>query len=43
MYICNDCGNESLKWAGQCDFCKAWSTLKEFKEAKVSGSSSAVK
>ena len=37
MYICSDCGNEHIKWAGQCSFCKAWSTLKEFKETKVSG------
>jgi len=37
MYICSDCWNESIKWAGQCSFCKAWWTLKEFKETKVSG------
>jgi len=36
MYICTDCWNESLKWAGQCSFCKAWSTLKEVKETSVS-------
>lgn len=36
MYICTDCWNESLKWAWQCPFCKEWSTLKEFKETKVS-------
>lgn len=35
MYICSDCGNESLTWKGQCDYCKAWNTLKEFKEAKL--------
>jgi len=34
MYICNNCWNESLKWQGQCSFCKQWNTLKEFKEAK---------
>ena len=34
MYICSDCGNESLKWKGQCEYCKAWNTLKEFKESK---------
>ncbi len=34
MYICSDCGNESLTWKGQCDYCKAWNTLKEFKESK---------
>lgn len=37
MYICSDCGNESLTWKGQCDYCKAWNTLKEFKESKISG------
>lgn len=37
MYICSDCGNEFLTWKGQCDFCKAWNTLKEFKESKTSG------
>jgi len=34
MYICSECWNESLKWAGQCQFCKAWWSLKEFKEVK---------
>ncbi len=36
MYICTDCWNESLKWKGQCEFCKEWNTLKEFKESKNS-------
>jgi len=35
MYLCTDCGNESLKWQWQCPTCKAWNTLKEFKEAKI--------
>ena len=35
MYVCSECWNETLKWAGQCPSCKAWSSLKEFKEAKV--------
>jgi len=34
MFNCSDCGNESLTWKGQCDYCKAWNTLKEFKESK---------
>ncbi len=34
MFICTDCWNESVKWQGQCSFCKAWSTMKEFKEVK---------
>lgn len=40
MYICSDCGNESVTWKGQCDYCKAWNTLKEFKEAKLKKGSS---
>ena len=35
MYICNSCWNESLKWLGQCPFCREWNSLKEFKEAKI--------
>ena len=34
MYNCTNCWNESVKWQGQCDFCKEWNSLKEFKEAK---------
>lgn len=34
MFVCTDCWNEAIKWQGQCDFCKEWNTLKEFKEAK---------
>ena len=37
MYLCTDCGNESLKWQWQCPVCKQWNTLKEFKEAKIKG------
>ena len=35
MFNCTNCGNESVKWTGQCDFCKEWNTLKEFREAKA--------
>ncbi|ATU05927.1 DNA repair protein RadA [Candidatus Gracilibacteria bacterium HOT-871] len=35
MYICSNCGNESLKWQGKCNFCGEWNTLQEFKEEKV--------
>lgn len=38
MFICNDCGNESLRWKWQCDFCKSWNTLKEFHEDKKKNS-----
>jgi len=33
--VCTDCGAEFTKWQGQCTECKAWNTLKEFKEAKA--------
>ncbi|MBB1564928.1 DNA repair protein RadA [Candidatus Gracilibacteria bacterium] len=35
MYICSNCGNESLKWQGKCNFCGEWNTLQEFKEEKI--------
>lgn len=28
-YFCTDCGNETLRWAGQCPACNAWNTLVE--------------
>ncbi|MBT4936631.1 DNA repair protein RadA, partial [Candidatus Peregrinibacteria bacterium] len=31
LYVCNSCGNEFSKWAGQCSACNEWNTLKEFK------------
>lgn len=34
IFICSECGNESLRWQGQCLACGAWNTLKEFKEKK---------
>ena len=35
MYLCNECGHETVKWQGQCEMCKTWNSLKEFREAKV--------
>ncbi|PZM83599.1 DNA repair protein RadA [Candidatus Gracilibacteria bacterium] len=35
MYICSNCGNESIKWKGKCNFCGEWNTLQEFKEEKI--------
>lgn len=29
-YVCNDCGSDFPKWAGQCGDCGAWNTLTEF-------------
>ena len=33
VFFCNECGNESSKWLGQCPACKAWNS---FVEEKVS-------
>jgi len=29
LFFCTDCGNESIRWAGQCSACGAWNTLVE--------------
>ncbi len=29
VYICTECGGQSLKWQGQCPSCHAWNTLVE--------------
>jgi DNA repair protein RadA/Sms len=29
IYVCTECGGESLKWQGQCPHCGAWNTLVE--------------
>ncbi len=33
VFVCNDCGNETSKWMGQCPACKSWNSLVE--EVKV--------
>ncbi|WP_029407008.1 DNA repair protein RadA [Thiomicrorhabdus sp. Milos-T2] len=38
-YVCTDCGAESSQWQGQCQACKAWNTLKEFKVSSAKKSS----
>jgi len=29
LYVCTECGGQSLKWQGQCPHCDAWNTLVE--------------
>src|SRR5712664_4037308 len=29
IYVCSECGGQSLKWQGQCPHCNAWNTLIE--------------
>lgn len=32
LYTCSSCGNDFMKWAGKCDACGSWNTLKEVKD-----------
>ena len=29
VYVCNECGYESVKWVGQCPECHSWNTMEE--------------
>ncbi|MDP9347995.1 MAG: DNA repair protein RadA, partial [Gemmatimonadota bacterium] len=29
VYFCTECGNETLRWQGQCTGCREWNTLVE--------------
>lgn len=31
VFVCRECGGESIRWTGQCRHCRAWNTLEEFK------------
>ena len=31
VYVCDYCGQESVKWMGKCPACGRWGTMKEFK------------
>ncbi len=33
VFVCQDCGSEQNKWAGQCPDCNAWNTLSQFVQA----------
>ena len=32
MYVCSECGQESLQWMGRCPSCGQWNTMKQFRE-----------
>ena len=44
VYVCNECGYESVKWMGQCQGCGSWNTLEEqlVTPKKTSSASSAL-
>ena len=37
VYVCDSCGNEHLKWQGQCPACGAWNSLSAVHLAKTAG------
>lgn len=36
VFVCRECGGESIRWGGQCPHCRAWNTLEEFKTPRPS-------
>ena len=36
MYVCDYCGQESLKWMGKCPACNQWGTMKEIRVSQPS-------
>jgi DNA repair protein RadA/Sms len=36
VYFCTECGNETIKWQGQCSACGAWNTIVEAPAANAS-------
>ncbi|WP_448548272.1 DNA repair protein RadA [Thalassotalea fusca] len=38
-FVCTDCGADYSRWLGQCNECKAWNTISEYRAAKAPSSS----
>lgn len=43
VFFCQDCGNESSKWLGQCPACKEWNTFVEEPVVKKTSKGSKIK
>lgn len=43
VYVCQNCGFEQARWAGQCSSCQQWNTLVEEVKEKVSSGKNSVK
>ena len=42
LYVCDYCGQESVKWVGKCPACGRWNTMKEIRVTASSGFSKGV-
>ena len=40
VYICGECGFESMKWLGRCPACGSWNTIVEDQQIKIRPASS---
>ncbi|MFY9484174.1 MAG: DNA repair protein RadA [Patescibacteria group bacterium] len=38
IFVCSNCGEEFIRWQGQCSTCQEWNSLKEFTVSKGIGS-----
>ena len=43
MFVCNQCGNETPRWQGQCPACGAWNALVEFEDRQSPAAKSSAK
>lgn len=43
IFVCTNCGNDFLQWAGKCPSCSEWNTLKEHTEAPAAPASKAAR
>ena len=42
VFICNQCGNETPRWQGQCPACGAWNSIVEFEDKKPAANKASV-
>jgi DNA repair protein RadA/Sms len=41
VFLCAECGGETLKWQGQCPHCSAWNSLEQRAPSRAAGAASA--
>lgn len=43
MFLCNNCGYETIRWLGRCPSCQEWNSFEEFRVSQEKGNRSDVK